>query len=137
MKKNKALRRSYVFMYIMWLFGSIATALLFYRLGLALFIVLLTIVAITLGLLITGHVYYEKNYKNFVLIGGAGICLFNIINIIGLIVELVYTIQGKPATYAWVMLGLTLLSQILIDVFFYLDIKKAIDRKNHPELYID
>jgi hypothetical protein len=35
------------------------------------------------------------------------------------------------------MLGLTLLSQILIDVFFYLDIKKAIDRKNHPELYID
>ncbi len=137
MKKNKALNRSYIFMYVMWLFGSIATALLFYRLGLVSFIILLLLVAITLGLLITGHVFYEKDYKKFVFVGGSGIALFNIINIVGLIVELVYTIQGKPATYPWVILGITLLSQILIDVFFYLDIKKAIDKKNHPELYVD
>ncbi len=134
MKQNKALKRSYIFTYIMWLFGNLTTALLFYRFHIALFIVLLIIVIATLALLIVGHTFYEKDYKKFFFIGGSGIFLFNVINIIGFIVELIFTSSGKGATYPWVVFSITLVAQVLVDIFFYLDVKKYIAKKNVPEL---
>lgn len=134
MKQNKALKRCYIFTYIMWLFGNLTTALLFYRFNLALFIVVLTIVVATLVLLIVGHTFYEKDYKKFFFIGGTGIILFNALNIVGIIVELIFTCSGKGATYPWVVFSITLIAQALVDIFFYLDVKKFAEKKNVPEL---
>ena len=121
MYKSKGLKRSYVFAYVMSIFGLGVGALLSIKIHAALAIIVLVLTILTIAALIVSHVYYKKDKKIYFIIGASAIGAYNLITLYSFILEIIYTSMGKSATYAWVMNVFTLLAGILLVVFFLLE----------------
>ena len=127
MYKNKRLKRSYVFAYVMSIFSLGVGALLSIKIHASLAIIVLILTLLSVAALITSHVYYKKDKRLYFIIGGSAVCSYNVIALYGFILEIVYTALGKGATYAWIMNIFTLLSGIILAIFFLLDHYKKED----------
>lgn len=121
MYKNKALKRSYIFAYIMAFFGASIPAMLFVKMNHALAIVFFVFAILCLAGLIVSHVFYAKDKEIFFLVGASAIGLFDLLNLVGLVVESIYSAQGKSSIYAWIIICLSIVSGALVTVFFLLD----------------
>ena len=117
MKKNRALSRCYFGAYIVWLFGGILCPLVLNIHGAAISIVCVVIVVITLAALITSHVFYTKLPKAYAPVSFVGHGLNSLLVVGAFVGELTNTLNGKPATYAWIIASISLVLIVLIDVF--------------------
>lgn len=117
MKKNRALSRCYFGAYIVWLFGGILCPMVLNIHGAAISIVCVVIVVIALAALITSHVFYTKLPKAYAPVSFLGHGLNSLLVVGAFVGELMNTLNGKPATYAWIIASISLVLTILIDVF--------------------
>lgn len=116
MKKIKALSRAWFWSYISWLVGGSVPVLLAIRFGVAFPIIMLVLWIAALGLIITARVMYAKKKPFFPTFAYAGQGLTLALALFGLILEIVFTAQGLPAVYAWIMSVLGFIGQSVIMV---------------------
>ena len=125
MYTNKALKRTYIFAYIMAIFGTVIPGYLAVKVNIGLSIFFLVLALIDLAGLIVAHVFYSKNKKIYFYTSLAAIGLFIILGLIGFLMEMIYSIQGSANGYAWVMVILDLASAGLIGTFTFFDYKES------------
>ena len=129
-KRTISMARAYLAFYILFVFsGAIAPVLAFKYSG-ALSIILIVLDFIALGGLIASNVFYNKeNNKLLYIFAISSLSLFDAIIVLGFILELVFTIQGQSATYAWVMSVLSIIAFAIISFFIAL----GLYRVKHPK----
>lgn len=115
MKKNKILYRAWFWSYFALVLGGVLAALLSAKLSGALAIIMTVLAFVDLGLIIAGRVLYVKNRPLFPWFAYAAMGLLSALILFGFVLEIVYTAQGKPAVYAWVMGSISLVGVFFID----------------------
>ncbi len=117
-KRNISLARAYLAFYILFVFSAAIPVLLTFRFSITLSIVVLVVEFLCLAGVIVSNVFYDKKIeKVFYITGIASFGLFDLLILYGFVLELVYTIQGKPATYAWIISIASILIYALISFF--------------------
>ena len=130
MRITKRLSRSFVISYFVWTFGALLCGLLLVKKGGALPIIAFVLAGIDLGLIIAARAVYKKHYFLFFIFSIIGFAILNVLVIGGLILEIVYTTQGIPATYAWVIACLNTALLLLVDYLYIFELIK----NNHKRL---
>lgn len=103
-RKNKALSRCYLGIYLVWIFASWIAPFLFGRDVPALTIIFIVINCLNLAGIIVSHVFKNKNkFKPFLISSAISIGVLTVVTLVGFIMEIAFTVQGQPATYAWVI----------------------------------
>lgn len=120
LRKNKHYSRSYLFAYLAWLFGCWIPPMLFSKDAGGLSIVFVVLDCLILAALITSHVFKNTNKdKLFYPVALPALGLICVLSVLGLIMELVFTLQGIPAPWPWIAGGFSTAMSILCGVFFY------------------
>ena len=136
-RKNKTLSRCYLGAYIAAIFSTWIAPFLISRESGAAAIILVVIDSLLLAGLITSHVFKNKNMmKPFLISSAIAIGTIFIMVLVGFIIELIYTIQGQPAQYAWWVSSIGLGIMLLVIPFTlrsYYRITHPIDYSLKPE----
>lgn len=128
-KRHIAMARAYLAFYILFVFAAPIPAFLLTKFSNALTVVFIVIPCLMLGGVIASNVFYDKHMdKAFYLSGMISYLSFDILVLAGLIIEIIYTLNGEPAVYAWVISILSLLILGVIDLFVAL----GMYRLKHP-----
>ncbi|MCR5078826.1 MAG: hypothetical protein K6B65_02770 [Bacilli bacterium] len=115
MKKNKSLHRAWIWGYIVLLFGGALLPLLGYKLSPVFAVIAVVFVCLILVDLIVAHVFYAKKRELFPLLSFIGHGALTLSVIFAFILEVVYTSQGAPAPYAWVIGIISMLLMVYVD----------------------
>ena len=115
MKKNKNLSRAWFWSYIMLIFPGSLAALLSVKMSGALAVVFVVFSCIDLGLIIAAQVLYTKKRSLFPWFAFASQGLLSLLILYAMVVELVLTIMGQPAVYAWIIGSIGLVAMVFID----------------------
>ncbi len=126
MKKNKNLHRAWFWSYVVLIFGGTVAALLAIKFSMALAIIFIVLACLNLGGIIAAQVLYSKERKLFPIFGSAAQGMLTLLILIGLIMEIVLSAQGKPAVYAWVVVGIAIPIMVFIDAETFIIVKKII-----------
>ena len=117
MKKNRALFRSYIGAYFVWTFGAVLAALVLNAWGAAPSIIAVIVALIDVAALITSHVFYSTTKQVYAPLSFAAHGVNTVLVIVAFVAELMLTLKGKAAPYAWMISIICLLSLIPIDIF--------------------
>ena len=129
-KRNISMARAYLAFYILFAFSGAIAPLLCFKISGALSIILIVIDCLALGGLIASHVFYNKEMNKALYISAiSSVAVFDLMILFGFILEIVYTIQGNSATYAWVMSIVSIIAFALISFFIGL----GLYRVKHPK----
>ena len=123
MKRYKWLSRIFVLSYFVWAFGAVLFGLLLVKQGGPLPIIAFILVGIDLGLIIGARATFKHYYRVYFGLSLSGFSLLNLACIGGLVLEIIYTSQGIPAPYAWVI---GILNVVLCAVIDYVYIKSTL-----------
>ena len=124
MKKNKRLSRAFFGSYIVWLFGALLFVLLLIKNGGALPIIACVVAGLDLAAIITARVMFKNHYHVFFILSVAAFSVLTLFCIGGFVCELLYTLEGKSAIYAWVISSLSIALVALVDYQFVTSILK-------------
>ena len=128
-KKSIGMARAYIGFYIWFAFGAGIPALLSFKFSSSLSIGILLGECLCLVGVICSHVFYNKNLnKPFYICGIASYTLFDAFVIYGLVLEIIFTGQGEPAPYAWMISIASLVLLAVFEVFVGL----GMYRTKHP-----
>ena len=115
MKKNKSLHRAWLWGYVFLIFGGALAPLLAYKISPWLAFVLADLLALILADEIVAHVFYAKKRNLFPLLSFIGQGLITLFIVFAFVLEIIYTINGTPAVYPWVVGSITLLGMVYVD----------------------
>lgn len=129
MKKYKALSRIFLLSYFIIIFCGVLFGFLLVKASIPLAIVLIILAALDFIALIVVRFLFVKHYNLFFIISTAAFGYMNLSVLCSFIIELVYTIQGTPAPYAWMVSILSILLTAVVDIFYVLSIQKIHHKK--------
>ena len=118
MKRYRGLSRIFLLSYLVWAFGAVLCGLLLVKQGGALPIIAFVLVGIDLACIIVARVMFKHYYRVYFVLSIIGFSLLNVLCIGGLVLEIIYTNQGIPAPYAWVIGILNTVLCVLIDYVY-------------------
>lgn len=132
MKKYKALSRIFILSYLVLIFCGVLFGFLLMKPNMVFGIIICCIMlADWINLIVAKHLF-KSHYLTFFIMSVVGLSLLNISVVGSFILELVYTCNGKPATYAWMIVSIAIAFTFLID-FFYVKSIRAIHHKKLVE----
>lgn len=129
MKKYKALSRIFLLSYLIVVFSAVLFAFLLVKFSTPLAIVFIFLAAADLAAFIVARVMFEKHYNIFFYISIAALGYLNLAILGGFILEFVYTLQGTPAPYAWMISIAGILLIAVVDTFYILSLRKIHHKK--------
>ena len=132
MKKYRALSRIFLLSYLVLIFCGVLFGFLLVKSNLAVALVLIGLAVVDWAALITAKHLFNRHYQAFLIISVIGIAYVNIASLGALIIEIIYTAQGLPAHYAWMISIISVLFCVVIDIYYVLSIK-AIHHKKMVE----
>ena len=124
MKKYKALSRAYLLSYFIIIFCGVLFGFLFTKVNVGLALALIILAVLDLAALIVSRVFFSKHYLVFLYVGVVALGIMNVSVLGSFIIELIYTIQGFPAPYAWMVASVSLVLTAVVDLFYILAIRK-------------
>ena len=129
MKKYKSLTRIFLLSYLVIIFCGVLFGLLLTKASVGLAIALIILAVLDFAALIVVRFLFEKHYNIYFSISVGAIGYMNLSVLGAFIIELIYTIQGNPAPYAWMVSIVSILLTAVIDIFFVLNIRKIHHKK--------
>ena len=124
MKNYKSLSRIFILSYLTSLFGGMLFGMLLIKNNgvAATFMIILSV--LDLAAIITARVFFSKNFKAYLILSASGFSILTMLVLAGFITEIIYTVNGLPAYYAWMIGIINLIFVILIDAFYVLNLLK-------------
>lgn len=122
--KNKNLGRAFLLSYLVAIFAGMVFGLLLVKANLALAIVLMIVALLDLGGIIAARVLFKNYFQLFIYFSLASFGLLNVLTLAGFVTEMIFTIMGQPAPYAWFVSSLGLALLVVIDLSYYFGVKK-------------
>ena len=129
MKKNKRLSRAFLGSYIVWVFGAVLFGFLLIKQGGALPVIAFVVAGLDLAAIITARVIFKSHYHVFFILSVIAFSVLTLYCIGGLVTEIIYTLDGKPAIYAWIISIASLLLCALVDCQYITAILKIHHRR--------
>ena len=118
MKKYKALSRVFLLSYLIIIFCGVLFGLLLVKPNVALGIVFISIMVLDwINLIVAKHLFTDHR-KAFLIMSHIGIGLMTLSVIGSLVLESIYTSQGEPAPYAWMIVGISIVLTALVDFYY-------------------
>lgn len=124
MKKYKALSRIFILSYIQIIFCGVLFGLMLVKFNVYLSIVSTGIMIATWIEMIVAKHLFKSHYLAFFIMSIIGIALIDISFIGTFVIELMLTINNQYAPYPWMILGFSFAFVPLINIFYFLTIKK-------------
>lgn len=118
MKIYRGLSRVFVLSYLVWAFGAVLFGLLLVKQGTVPTVLAFVGLALDLAAIIVARCMFKNHYRVYFVLSIIGFSLLNVACIGALIIEILYTMQGIPAPYAWVIGVLNVVLCLLIDYIY-------------------
>lgn len=129
MKKYKALSRIFLLSYLILIFCGILFGFLLTKFSVPLAIVFIALAVADFAALIVAKHLFNKHYNVYFTMSVICLGYMNLSVLGSFLLEVIFTAQGNPAPYAWMISIISILLTVVVDVFFVLSIKKIHHKK--------
>lgn len=129
MKKHRGLARAFLISYFVAIFGGMIFGLLLVKDNLPFAIVMMCVCLADFIAIIVARNLFKRNFKAFVYTSAASFGLLNLLVLLGLILEIIFTAQGLSAPYPWLVIGVSIPLLVIVDLSYIFDLIKIRRKK--------